>query len=615
MEANRLDALNAGDKIQRIKPAQLQQVQHENLGSLLQKYSSANIRSYGVSGLSSISLRGGGSNHTAVIWEGINLQSITSGGVDVSLIPVEFMNDVSIQMGPAGALYGSGAVGGAIHLQSDFRQVAKGLSVNLKQQLSSYYDPFDGDQLTFDAESLGRFSSIQVAYNGGKAGASVSLFQKYAGNRYDYYNRYDRSQEYLENAAAKRGGIMLKTFWQLADKHRLSLSNWYQDNYLEVAAPISSSGTGEAIQEDISSNHVLQYAGELGNFKLKAKSALIHAELLYNSNTVTDSYYNANTFVNEVSVSNRVAAHSNLLIGLNNRLEQAENGSYSEKLIKRNRTALFGSWQQFLYTDLELLFSFRQEVVAGELVPFIPSFGANYQLFKGFQLKGKLARAYRIPTFNDLYWIPGGNPDLNPEDGVSGELGMKLSSSDWLTAELTFYSNTIENWIYWLPDENGVWTPVNVEKVWARGLEFTSSLQKQIEANTNVQLWLNYTFTKSTKEEIKEPGNPAELGKQLFYTPKHQAKASLNFTHKSFFGGVSSVFTGQQFRDSDNVRTLPHWWVTDIHIGCKPKIANQHMLTINVGVNNLFDQTYEVRNAYPMPGRYFDLTIQYSFNQ
>src|SRR5690554_4398770 len=105
--------------------------QEESLSSLLSAASGIDIKTYGVGGLTSLSMRGGRTNHTAVLWNGLNIQSPMNGGVNLSVMPVRFFNHVEVQRGGSGTLFGSGAVSGVIHLSGkDLLGMKNGLNVS-----------------------------------------------------------------------------------------------------------------------------------------------------------------------------------------------------------------------------------------------------------------------------------------------------------------------------------------------------------------------------------------------------------------------------------------------------------------------------------------------------
>ena len=57
-----------------------------------------------------------------------------------------------------------------------------------------------------------------------------------------------------------------------------------------------------------------------------------------------------------------------------------------------------------------------------------PRLGLNLRLLQGstLHLKASAGRSFRVPTFNDRFWQPGGKPDLNPERGWTYDLGLRL---------------------------------------------------------------------------------------------------------------------------------------------------------------------------------------------
>ena len=115
VSTSRLILFSNANKSETLDSALLDRYTSSNLADILLNESQIFIKSYGLGSLASSSFRGSGANHTSVLWNGFNLQSPMNGIIDLSLIPANFMNNVAIQYGGAGALWGTGAVGGSIH--------------------------------------------------------------------------------------------------------------------------------------------------------------------------------------------------------------------------------------------------------------------------------------------------------------------------------------------------------------------------------------------------------------------------------------------------------------------------------------------------------------------
>ncbi|NJK87452.1 MAG: TonB-dependent receptor plug domain-containing protein [Bacteroidales bacterium] len=90
---------------------------HGDLGQLLSGTLPVNIRQYGAEGsVSMISVRGLRANHVQVNWNGISLNSVTTGDNDLSLIPTGLVDEISYNSGAPGSLYGSGTFGAAVEV-------------------------------------------------------------------------------------------------------------------------------------------------------------------------------------------------------------------------------------------------------------------------------------------------------------------------------------------------------------------------------------------------------------------------------------------------------------------------------------------------------------------
>ena len=120
---------------------------------------------------------------------------------------------------------------------------------------------------------------------------------------------------------------------------------------------------------------------------------------------------------------------------------------------------------------------------------------------KNLLAKAGLARNFHYPTLNDLYWQPGGNPNLKPEEGITGEAGISYTAIPFgsrVNIEVSAFSSEINHWIMWLPHLKGYWEPVNIEKVKARGLEETLAILSPGRLSGFLG---NYGYTRSTVED------------------------------------------------------------------------------------------------------------------
>jgi len=605
---SRLQLFSSGDQISKILPQATGYPASSNLSQLLMKYSAVNVRSYGISGLSTASLRGSGSNHTPVFWEGINLQSSMNGSLDLTLMPAFFLDEISLQHGSLGALYGAGTLGGAIHLGSAV-QPTSGISGKLFQQLGSFGDRQTGVQLQYGNQR----GAAQ------RSAVCVRAFYRQADNDFPYYNIYRVRPEQRQHAGINQKGILAEFYQKLSPQQNLEVKYWLQDNYVEIpgvaAAGISNQGT----QTDLFHRMVAKWTLTNTNYQIHARTAILGHRLVYTDNVIENSLNEAISWISEVEGTFYFNEKQWLLVGNNHNYEQAEVSSYGAQLAQRHRTALFASYQAQFHERLEATVGLRETLIDGNWSPILPSLSLAYTAGEYWNLRTKVARSYNLPTFNDLYWsgVSRGNPNLQPESGWGADFGVEAQPeyNRWkLRGSFTTFSNWFNNWLQWVPQEGLGWSPVNVQRVWARGLEATANAQYEVNTDFFFRLWGLYSYTRSTKEEIKTGGNPAELHKQLIYTPVHQGKASALLHYHHWELGSTINIIGQQFTDDTNNQLLASYATTDISLAYHWQINDSHQLTVNSSLNNIFNHEYEVRRGFPMPGRNYQINLIYQFN-
>jgi vitamin B12 transporter len=220
--------------------------------------------------------------------------------------------------------------------------------------------------------------------------------------------------------------------------------------------------------------------------------------------------------------------------------------------------------------------------------------GLDGGIFKWLKVKGNVSTLYRVPTLNDLYWNPGGNPDLKPEEGLSEEVTLAASFKIRhlkLSYDVTYFNRNVTNWIIWLPGDY-YWAPVNALKVWST-------------------LSVNYTYTLSTNQKAKSE-NDESLNKQLIYCPVHQGALKLNLTYASWYVTYLQSYTGYRYTSSDNLEYLPGYSITKINAG---KSFELKKITASVGLscNNVFDVAYQSVLWNAMPGRSYAVTVKINF--
>jgi iron complex outermembrane receptor protein len=266
----------------------------------------------------------------------------------------------------------------------------------------------------------------------------------------------------------------------------------------------------------------------------------------------------------------------------------------------------------------------RSENYDKHVVPLIPAAGVEWQVFREVPviLRSNVARNYHKPTLNDLYWLPGGNPDLLPEDGYTGDVSL---AGDFrigkvvFTNELTGFLSKVENWIIWRPASNGAyyWEANNVKDVLSKGIEysFTADLEWR---KFRFRSGGNYTFT-STVNLNAERSADESRGKQLIYIPKHKGGIYFSSTWKKFtlkydLNGIGKRFTRSSNQESDFEQVLNPYWLSRLSFG-KQVLWKDFSLNLKCAVENLFDLNYQSILWRPMPSRFYTFSVAFKYRK
>ena len=309
----------------------------------------------------------------------------------------------------------------------------------------------------------------------------------------------------------------------------------------------------------------------------------------------------------EVEQQWALSADLELQAGLFYNRATATADGYRGEQPEQQRAAAFASLRKE-WDALRVQLSLRQERVDENWVPIVPALGANGPITSNLSWQAKISRNYRIPTLNDLYWLPGGNPDLLPEIGWSAEGGLNWQKGAW-SYTVTGFHRRIDDWIMWgLTEGQNFWSANNLTEVWSRGLEQRLSCR----FTTGEWQWegqVGYDYIRSTNEIAIQQPRIAE-GEQLAYTPEHLGFARISVSKDAL------QFT-YQHRLTSAVQTLNDTELPGYHLGFAQLQyqLNWQKFTLQAfgRADNLWDASYRIVDRRPMPGRSFQLGINLFF--
>lgn len=563
---------------------QLQAFSGGGLDQVLAQQTGVFVKSYGGGSLATTSIRGGSAGHTAVIWNGLPIQSPMLGQLDLSLLPIDFVDELQIQYGGNSAMWGSGAIGGTILLNNQFR-----LEKTSKLQYQGSIGSF-GQQ----AHQVGAQWSNQ------KFGVRTRVLTQQAENDFWYTIRQDLPQKQQTHAALNRKGIMQEVFWKPNAKQSFSAHFWGQDNFRELP-PTTVQSRSEATQADKSLRLSLNWQRLGKRSILKARVGLFQEQLNFiDPPNLIASNSQFRTLISEVEQLNYLRGGHQMTTGAHFQWTEALSAGYNEPVQQQNLA--FFIKDQFSIKQWLFQASARQQFTDFSVLPTVWNAEFNRSLGANLKLSGKVSRNYRLPTLNDQFWAPGGNPDLKAEQGYSQELGLvyqRLSERSVLDLSVFGYNRNIQNWIMWSVANGDIfWSAQNIAKVWSRGLEsrfgYTIKRSQQVYKISG-----GYDFTRSTNQvAIEFP--KIEAGRQLLYVPLHQAFAGISWRWKTLQLSYQHRYTSSI--STVNEPMLEGYHLAYAQIGYRWRMGQFSGYT-HLKVDNVFNRSYRVIERRAMPGR------------
>ena len=371
-----------------------------------------------------------------------------------------------------------------------------------------------------------------------------------------------------------------------------------------------------AFQQDESVRATTEWQRTGEKHLLLARVAYFDEKLRYNDSLINmNSLSRSKVFIAEAENRFSLTKFDLVNIGVNNTHSVAVSKDYINDP-KQNRFAVFASYKiHTANNNWNAVVSARQEFIESKAVPFNLSVGSEGKFLRRFTAKANIAQHYRVPTFNDLYWAQGGNPDLKPESGWSEELSLihkyEHKAFAWEFGA-TIFNRTIDNWIIWLPNPNGNWSPENVLKVWSRGIEYKLKANYSL-GELNLQLSGMYNYVLSTNEKTATANDEA-IGKQLIYVPIQNAQSNFSISFKGATLMYTQLYTDYRYILSDNTEYLKPYTIGNLNMA-QTFSLHSSKIKVFVQLNNIWNETYQILayRAMPLLNYQFGLTLY--FNQ
>ncbi len=533
----------------------------------------------GYAGLKTMSLRGLGSAHTAVYIDGVKVGNMQSGQNDLGMIGVDNCSNVVL----------------------DYAQN----SVSFNTARPSFTDLPVCGSVRFSAGSFGTY--LPSARMDFRLSDRLSLSANASGvvSKGDF-SCADGQKRTNNDITQIRSGLDL---WGLLDEGDYHIKAYF--NTAERGTPGSLAWPLDDRQKDMNvfvQGRLTNRFSPLYTLNISVKAGY---DDIYYTSVYGDSNYGQTEMQLNSSHSFQISPSWKLSIAADLQWDGLSSSNYAaSRLTAFSAVAASYTAGRFAANAaLEYSGAFDREALSRNAVS--PSLDLKLNAFKGFDIKAFARRAYRVPVFNELYYVGYGNPDLKPEDAWMTDLGVffdrKISGRWRVDADLDAFCNWLTDKIISAPSESdpNIWQPYNIGKVLSVGYDASAAFRYSGDSWT-FDAEGQYTF----QSAVDRTTGSTSFGLQIPYVARHIAVVRLGLSWKGWELRPCWQWRGGR---TDGYGNLPAWNTLDVEFSKLISLNKAGRLVFKVSARNLADCRYETVSGYPMPGRNFIGGIEYSF--
>ena len=600
-----------------------------DISDALHRLPGINIRDYGgAGGMKTVSVRGFGTTHTGVIYDGIVLSDCQSGKIDLSRYSLDNVGSLSLIVGD----------------NSDIFVPAKASASAASIIISSMSVPGPMDSLWHVTGQMrvGSFGTYNPYFKVGKSLTpkfSFSVIGEYthAKNNYPFTLENGKlvTRERRNNSMMNSWHGEINTRWRLTPASMLDAKVYYYDNNRQLPGPVilynpvcheklrDRNFFGQLTYKNLS----LSKFSFQGLAKFNWDASLYHDEDGKYPGGILDEDY----FQREVYVS------GSALYVPTDKLAFNYSADYFYNNLTTNQMEVVGPWRHsvlqsftgkfqnsWLLATARLLWSIydngvKEGISSKDENKLSPSLSVSVQPMRNrlFFIRASYKNIFRMPTFNETYYFRMGSTSLKPEDTDQFNFGLtwQYNSTNWLNALVLtgdVYYNNVKDKIVALPTNMFIWTMTNMDKARAFGVDVTASATFNIARRQSLVFAGNYSWQRV--QPRTSPTDP-DYNKQVAYTPIHSGAASLSWENPWVDVVVHTTGASDRYGTSSNlpITRIKGYMEMGAALIRSFKIK-RNTIDLRFDLTNILDTQYEIVGNYPMPGRAWKFTVTYKYN-
>ncbi|MFD2822678.1 TonB-dependent receptor [Lacinutrix iliipiscaria] len=529
-----------------------------NVADLLQQVAGVDIRRRGTSGMQAdLYIRGGGFDQTLLLIDGIKVEDAQTGHHTMNMaLPIEVIERIEIIKGPAARVFGQNAFTGAVNI------VTKN----------------DAEKVTSLGYQLGSYNQQNVTGTLGKDFKSASIIAHASVNTSDGY-RYNT--DYINQNYFLKGTLN-------KSKTPIQIIGFFTERKFGANGFYASPSAIHQYEETQSSLVGVSSEFKNGKFTFKPRLYWRRNQDMYVFVRHNPSIYRNLHQTNKIGIELNTSYKSSLgITGFG--VDVAKVYLSSNNLGARNRfmTTIFLEHRFKLVNDkLDITPGVAMNYFSDFKFHAFPGLDLGYKLNENLKLYGNIGYTYRIPTYTDLFYSDPttlGNENLDPEEAISEELGLKFHSGNFNITAAIFNRDSKKLIDFVKENEDDLWQATNIRDLNTKGIELNASYNLKT-GNLTQNLKTGYTFLEDDLKAVS-----SNFSRYSINSLKHQATLGWHGqATKELFLNLVYKYAERTSGDS--------YSVVDAGVN-----YDLNAFEISIVANNIFNTEYSETNLVPMP--------------
>lgn len=614
--------------VQTLSGDELNRLNSNSVADALRYFSGVQVKDYGgVGGIKTVNIRSMGTNHTGVVYDGVELGNAQNGQIDLGQFSLDNIEALSLYNGQKSEIlqpakdFGSA---GTIYMKTRKPKFNEGETYHARATLRTG---------SFDLLNPSALVELKLSE---RVSASLSAEWINSSGKYKFrYRRVNPAGELAyDTTAVRENGDINATRLELNTQGTLPSGSWT----FKVYNYNSERGVPGAIVNNVwrrgeriwDTNSFVQgrYTGFFGKFTTlnNIKYAFYRTHYVNNDDKqikVDNLYKQKEAYIssaNEFEI-NKYWRLSGSYDFLWNSLDADVYGFVKPDRISQFLSVATALSLERFSAQASILGTFIHDNIKGQQAPADKHVFSPAVFMNGYPLKNRdfsirlfYKQSFRMPTFNDLYYADMGNSNLSPERVTQYNLGILYdhnSATSFITSvrlSSDIYYNKVKDKIVAYPKgQQFRWTMLNLGLVDIRGVDVTGLITVNPAKELYLTVRAQYTFQRAI-----DITNPADnyYKDQIPYIPRHSGSAIANAQWKGWSLNYSWIYVGERYNQQENIRynyTQP-WYTSDLSLSKDFRLGKVNLRGL-IEVNNLLSQDYDVILNYPMPKRNYRFTI------